>query len=369
MMDLAQASPADEGQARVPALDGGPFRNVLFAGDFWHGASERAIAQGLRDLGHNVQEVALLDHFLRSPGLALRLAARLLTPFGRRAYNAEILRSAGTIGEGLFMTLKGSYVAAGTLTALRAMGVKSALYYPDVDFDSAVDVDAVRDFDLVFTTKSYHGAFLDRLRGPGRSFHVHHGYSPAVHRPHRERIGEEDYLYDVVFVGNADRHKANLLARLRRAIPDRRMVIVGQRWDQFAPGTALETCQLTGRIAGDLMAEIVQHSRINVAVHAWPEGPHGWRDKVSTRTFEIPACKGFMLHEDNDEVRTLFDVGTEIDVFGDAADLSAKVIHYLDRPDLRSAMIERAWRRGVPAYSYYERAREIAAIVERELGG
>lgn len=368
-MGLAQASPADEGQAQAPAVDAGPLRNVLFAGDFWHGASERAIAQGLRNLGRNVQEVALLDHFLRSPSLAMRLAGRLLTPFSRRAYNAEIVRAAGTIGDGLFMTVRGSYVVAETLAALRAMGVKSALYYPDVDFEDAVDLDAVRDFDLVFTTKSYHAAFLDRLRGPGRSFHVSHGYSPAVHRPHRERVGEEDYLYDVVFVGNADRHKADWLAQLRRAIPDRRMAIVGERWDLFAPGTALETCHLTGRIAGDLMAEIVQRSRINVAVHAWPESPHGWRDTVSTRTFEIPACKGFMLHEDNGEVRTLFDVGAEIDVFGDAADLSAKVIHYLDEPDRRAAMIERAYRRAVPAYSYYERAREISAIVGRELGG
>ena len=32
-----------------------------------------------------------------------------------------------------------------------------------------------------------------------------------------------------------------------------------------------------------------------------------WKDLVSTRTFEIPACKGFMLHVDNSEVREFFE--------------------------------------------------------------
>lgn len=122
-----------------------------------------------------------------------------------------------------------------------------------------------------------------------------------------------------------------------------------------------------GRVTGDLMAELIQSSRVNVAIHLGP-APDGSRDKVSTRTFEIPACKGFMLHEDNAEIRSLFEPGTEIDVFDTPEALYAKVEHYLARPDRRAEMIERAYRRAVPAYSYYERAEELMAIVTRELG-
>lgn len=230
MMDSAQASRGDEGQVQVFAPNGSPLRNVLFAGDFWHGASERAIAQGLRDLGHNVQELALMDHFLRSPSLAMRVAARLLTPFGRRAYNAEILRAAAAIGEGLFLMMKGSYVAPETLAALRAMGMRTALFYPDRVFDYPdIDPAVIRDVDLLVTTKSFHQDYLDRLRGPGRSFMVHHGYSPMAHRPHWDRIAEEDYRYDIAYVGMPDPYKAKWLAGLAGALPHRRILIVGQR--------------------------------------------------------------------------------------------------------------------------------------------
>ncbi len=369
MTDAAQTSPADEGNSQASAVAGSPFRNVLFAGDFWHGASERAIAQGLRNLGHNVQEVALLDHFLRSPNLALRVAGRLLTPFGRRAYNAEILRAAAAIGPGLFLTLKGSFLAPETLAALRAIGMRTALVYPDRHFDYPdVDRSVIRDVDLLITTKSFHRDYLDDLRGPGRSFMVHHGYSPMAHWPHWDRMSEDDYHYDIAYVGMPDPYKAKWLAGLAGALPHRRMLIVGERWGEYAPGTPLADCRLMGRVTGDLMAELIQRSRVNIAIQLGP-GPNGWRDHVSTRTFEIPACKGFMLHEDNEEIRTLFEPGTEIDVFDTPGSLHAQVEHYLARPDRRSEMIERAYRRAVPAYSYYERARELMAVVRRELGG
>ena len=110
------------------------------------------------------------------------------------------------------------------------------------------------------------------------------------------------------------------------------------------------------------MADLVQRSRINVAVNGRPSDPRGWFDCVSTRTFEIPACKGFMLHEDNEEVRGLYEAEREIGVFEGAEQLCEKVEFYLERPAVRAEILERGHLRAVPSYSYYERAREIAAI-------
>ena len=110
---------------------------------------------------------------------------------------------------------------------------------------------------------------------------------------------------------------------------------------------------------------MVQSSRINVAVHMGPIKPGGWEDLVSTRTFEIPACKGFMLHVDNEEIRSLFEVGEEIDVFANEDELVEKIAYYLARPGLRYRMIERAYARCVPAYGYDARAKVIAGHIEK----
>jgi spore maturation protein CgeB len=89
----------------------------------------------------------------------------------------------------------------------------------------------------------------------------------------------------------------------------------------------------------------------------------GWQDLVSTRSFELPACKGFMLHVDNFEIRQLYKVGEEIDVFTSAIELSAKIHFYLKNDALRMQMIHKAYSRCVPAYSYDQRALQLASFL------
>jgi hypothetical protein len=95
-----------------------------------------------------------------------------------------------------------------------------------------------------------------------------------------------------------------------------------------------------------------------------PADASGWQDLVSTRSFEIPACKGFMLHVDNPEIRQLYDVGSEIDVFSSEEDLCAKITFYLEHESIRKTMIEKAYKRCVPSYSYDQRAKEIASLIK-----
>jgi spore maturation protein CgeB len=253
------------------------------------------------------------------------------------------------------------------LERCREKRVVSALFYPDVYLDNPshrVDQRLLADVDLLFTTKSFHAEYLDALRGPGRWAFVHHGYSPLVHRPHHSAVGEDEFLYDIAYIGNPDARKLAWLIEIARRFPEKRILVAGDRWRQLASGTPLEGRTAPGRITGDLMAEVVQRSRINLGILAAPDDPRGWRDRVSTRTFEIPACGGFMLHEDNEEVRELFEPDSEFGAFAGLDELCEKIAGYLAEPARRAAIALAGHRRAVPAYSYYERAREISARVD-----
>jgi spore maturation protein CgeB len=52
-------------------------------------------------------------------------------------------------------------------------------------------------------------------------------------------------------------------------------------------------------------------------------------DLITARTFQIPACGAFMLHERNHEVAEYFDEGSAAEFFGSDAELAEKVECYL----------------------------------------
>ncbi len=340
-------------------------RNAVFATEFWHGANGRALAQGFRDLGWCVDEVDMVAYFARGRTLASRIEARLFKAAQIAAYNEGILASARAHRASLMVTIKGGAISARTLATLRAEGVRTVNYYPDVGFGVAgFDEDRLADYDLIATTKSYHLPHLVPKFGAERVKFVHHGFSPLAHRRHGPAMPEDrDYAQDILYVGNASTYKRDWLARVAEALPDRTMSIVGHGWAAMAAGTSLERHVLGQPLVGDFYAREVGRSRINIGLHSGPWGPHRWEDLVSTRTFEIPACGGFMLHIDNVEVRTLFDVGTEIDVFATPDELVAKIELYLTASDERRAIAVRGHDRAWRDYTMGKRAAEIASIL------
>jgi spore maturation protein CgeB len=339
-------------------------RSAVVATEFWHGANGRSLAQGLRGLGWAVDEIDMSHYLPRGEDLVSRLSSRVLQPFQVRAYNAAILESAARHQAEMMLTVKGGFIAAGTLAALRARGVRTVNYYPDVEFEHAgMNRDLLAAYDVIATTKSFHLPYLHEALGDGSYALVHHGFSPLAHRIVHAPRDEDDYRYDVLYAGNASPYKFRWLLGVAEALPGLRMAVIGHRWSDLARGTALERFVQGTYFVGDYYAELIGASRINIALHSGPVTTPGWEDAVSTRTFEIPACGGFMLHIDNPEVRTLFDVPAEIDTFSTPAGLVEKIGYYLAHPAERRAIAERGHARAVPAYAMDARAAEIVALL------
>jgi hypothetical protein len=154
------------------------------------------------------------------------------------------------------------------------------------------------------------------------------------------------------------------LEAIARWLPDVKLAVIGAGWTDPTKGTRLQSSVTGYQLVGDAYVRSVQQVKINVAFHMGPRRQRGWEDLVSMRTFELPACKGFMLHIDNGEVRALFEPEKEIDVFSTPEELCEKIRFYLTRPELRREMIERAYARCVPTHSYDTRAKVIGRLLE-----
>ena len=336
--------------------------SIIVTPEFWMGATARAIADGLRLQGEVVEEIDIGRYLVASDGFLLKVASRLLKRASLAAYNRALRESAQAAEAEMLVSIKGLGLELATVRQVATRGVKTVIYYPDVHFAyPMVDWRVIEEADLVCTTKRLHLDYLAPVRGPGRTVLVHHGYSPAAHHPWNASMQEDQYVYDICYAGHPSRFKLEWLSAVAAAFPTRKMIVVGNSWSEIARGTSLEPFVCEQPFVGQALAWLHQHSRVNIAVHSGPLGPDGWQDDVSTRTFEIPACGGFMLHPDNAEVRSLYDVPQEIDTFASPAELCSKIEHYLARPEDRAAMIARAYERAVPAYSYHARAAEILA--------
>jgi spore maturation protein CgeB len=78
-------------------------------------------------------------------------------------------------------------------------------------------------------------------------------------------------------------------------------------------------------------------------------------DETTMRTYEIPACGSFMLHERTPELLRLFDEGREVECFESARDAAEKIDYYLAHPAERATIAHAGYLRCVPAYSYDNR--------------
>lgn len=335
-------------------------QRIVFAGEFWLGASGDGLASGLSKLGHDVRRVEIIDHFPFNPGILRRIDMRVRRAAYAARYRRAIVDAVRDHKATLLMALKGSYFDADLLAEMRAIGVKTVNFYPDVLFDHAdMSSDIITDFDLIVTTKSFHCDWLTARLPPEAFAYVPHGYSPACHAPRLVPASDAGFKWDVCYAGNASDYKKGWLAPAIAATPKLRWLLIGNRWDDLAA----PNCEIGGEVLGSAYADAVAQSRITIAIHSGPVGPDGWEDKVSTRSFEIPASGGFMLHIDNDEIREFYEPGQEIDVFGTCDALVGKIRHYIAHPAERMAIAAAGCARATQAYSYDARATEMMAII------
>ncbi len=339
-------------------------KRIVLAAEFWFGATGSGLAHGLRKQGWDVHELDMQSFFLQRGSLPARLAARLMRRWSVHAYNAAILQAVDQMRAHAFLTVKGLWLLPETLRQIAARSVASVMYYPDFHFEyDGLDQATLPLYDLFLTTKSFQLDYLRKLLDPSRVALVHHGYSDLVYYPRCEAVQEADYAADVTYVGNHTLAKEKWLCSVVENRPELRLFIGGYGWENARNGR-LRSQSLGHALIGDYHARKIRQSRINIAVHSGPRLAGGWHDLVSTRTFEIPACKGFMLHVDNAEVRSLYEPGREIDVFASEDELIKKIAYYLAKPGLRREMIERAYARCVPAYGYAARAAAISDRIE-----
>jgi len=83
------------------------------------------------------------------------------------------------------------------------------------------------------------------------------------------------------------------------------------------------------------------------------------RRQIKGRTFEVPACGGFLLTGDADNLRDYYLDGKELVIFKNKSDLAEKCKYYLEHEAERKAIAEAGYQRTLKEHTYEKRFKEI----------
>jgi hypothetical protein len=345
---------------------------ILCIGETWWGSDARSAFAALRRLGHSI-DIVDEAHFVPTEwesfaGRALRKAFRS-TMVGELTHRTrklvQVLRP-----DALFV-FKGNYVSAELVRDARSSGALVVNYYPDVSFFTHGPQlpKALLEYDHVFNAKTFGIADMQSHGVRSVSF-LPPGFDPEVHRPLELSSAEHQrFSCDVSFIGTWSPKKEATLAALAEALPHIELRIWGNQWEKRQT-RSLDRCVMGIGVTGDDYTRAICASKISLGLLSEARTGASSGDLITARTFQIPACGSFMLHERTSEVAQYFDEGSDAEFFGSSPELISKVAQYLS-DDARRGSIARSGRtRSIESnYSVDERMSHVVGWLRDHLPG
>lgn len=314
----------------------------------------------LRAMGHEVRHFDPDEHprvlaRVRRSWEGKRIVNRVLS-FAvdqGRLWEPALLREVDTWGPDLVLVIPITMVSPATINAIKRSGARVAGWFQDAIVNFGAHTFLVADSDALFFKDEY---TVRRLREGAGLQHVHwlpEACEPRVHHP--LPLSEEDrrrFGCDLMIYGNPYPYRLRLLEGL--ADMDLRMYgngpvrFYGHRLERNWQG---EDLYWDRKIKAVLAAKIVVNT-----------SHYGEIESVNARTFEVAGIGGFQV-ADAPKVADFFKPGEEIVTFCGPKELRERIEHYLQRPEERRAIAERARERAHREHTYEKRLAKLLEVV------
>lgn len=302
--------------------------------DQWLGSNGYAGMKAVRRAGWSVRVVPEWEYIpVRWQSPAMRGLGRAIRSRCVKEFNSALIRTLRRDRPQMLLVFKGMFVTPDAVAEARELGTKAYCFYPDVSIFAHGPYlpRTIREYDWIFTTKSFGVRDMRERLAIQNASVLLHGFDPDLHRPTRLGTGDLDrYGCDVSFIGTWSPKKEELLSHVARKLPHVRLRIWGEQWSRRT-NTELDRAIVGHEVTGEEYVRAIGASRINLCILSERREGASSGDQVTSRTFHIPACGGFMLHERTAELLELFEEGKSVSAFGNENELVASVQHWLER--------------------------------------
>jgi spore maturation protein CgeB len=252
------------------------------------------------------------------------------------------------------------------LQQLRALGVKTAVWFADDPYFTDQTVPLAAHYDYVFTHELSCVA-LYRETGCLQSHYLPLAADHSVFRPQHV---DPSYQTDVCFIGSGFPNRLALFDRLAPFLNGKRVLLAGSLWDQlvnyksFKDGIRLQWTPI------EETAKYYNGAKIVINVHrptfhsVYSRNSRNMPGKsVNPRTFEMAACGSLQITDVRDDLTSYFTPGLEIETFTSAAELERKIAYYLKHEERRRIIAVNGFRRSLREHTFASRLARLLDIV------
>lgn len=348
-----------------------PSFRFLCVGETWLGSDARAAFAALQRLGQTVQ---ILDENNYVPNtwqtFSAKAIRKLFRPVLVNELRRECVRMLTAFKPDCLFVFKGSSVHPEILKQYRRRGVPTVNYYPDVSFLSHGKYipRSLPLYDHIFNSKSYGLGDMRSTLGVREITFLPPGFDPDLHLSLDLTSDEIDqYGCDVAFIGTWSPKKEMLLAALQTIHPQPKLKIWGSQWEK-CQSTYLKPAIMGTEVTGFEYTKAICGASICLGLLSEQGQGASSGDLITARTFQIPACGTFMLHERNDEVLQFFEEGRDAEFFSSPQELTEKIERYLKDKELRQTIAKSGHIRSLrDGYSADDRMKVLLGWLDQRL--
>lgn len=359
---------------KVSVKRGGQHTKILIAAPFHSpsGPLGSYVKEAFTKMGYHVKtfDYRIVAYGFRGSnhiptGFVKRGLLRILRNRLIQQMNIKLIDDIKTFNPDIVLILKGEIIFPETIKKLKEISnnAKIVVWHLDSPFtvltSTANIINSLPYYDVCFVFDPYYIPEMVRARAK-RAEYLPLACDPDVHRS-MDLTDEEKEIYgsDICFIGNY----AGINSRrdvILSDLTDFDLKIWGNNWHK-AKTINLERCVVGKPVYGDEMVKIYNASKICINVHH-DQSIIG----VNMRTFEVPACGGFLLTDRLPELPEFFELGQEVVCYEDVSDLRNKIKYYLNNAEEREEIAKRGQQKAQKEHTYVHRMEELIKILNEE---
>ncbi|QJC54260.1 glycosyltransferase [Paenibacillus albicereus] len=251
--------------------------------------------------------------------------------------------------------------------AIRALGIRTAVWFTDDPYYSDITRKLAPHYDFVFTLESNTVEFYRQLGCPNVTY-LPLGVNPAEFRP---RNPDLSLRREISFVGSAYHKRVDFFNQITPYLATRDIAISGLWWERLRDYRLLQPKIRAGHWMDPLeTAATYNGAKIVINMHrAHDDETFNSNSAQLTavspnpRTFEISACGTLQLTDVRDDLARFYEPGVEIATYASPQELVEKIDYYLNHEEERQAIALRGLCRTMKEHTYAHRLTTMLSVM------